>query len=66
MCVCNKIEYNSFREAQEVINYSKKHKHKDGRRLNRLMGKKGKKLERSYNCELCGKWHITSQKERYV
>jgi len=30
------------------------------------MGKKGKKLERSYYSELCGKWHITSQKERYV
>jgi len=63
---CWKIQYNSFRDAQEVINYSRKHRYNNGKRVNRLIGKKDKKLERSYNCEECGYWHITSQKERDV
>ena len=61
---CCKIRYASFREAQGVINLSKKHRYKDGKRVNRLMGRKDKQLQRSYKCEVCGYWHITSQKER--
>lgn len=61
---CSKIGYSSFREAQAVINYSKKHRYKYGKRMNKLMGKKDKQLQRSYKCEVCGFWHITSQKER--
>lgn len=61
---CWKIAYNSFREAQGVINYSRKHRYKDGKRMNRLVGEKGKQLQRSYKCDECGFWHITSQKER--
>ena len=63
---CWKIAYPSFREAQSIINYSRKHRYNNGKRVNRLIGKKDKKLERSYNCEECGMWHITSQKERNV
>lgn len=61
-CSTGKIQYNSYREAQEVINYSKKHRYStSGRRMNRLIGKKGKQLKRSYKCDVCGHWHITSQ-----
>ena len=63
---CWKLAYNSFREAQEVINYSKKHRYSNGKRRNKLMGKKDKQLQRSYKCDECGMWHITSQKERDV
>lgn len=60
---CSKIRYGSFREAQGVINYSKRHRYKDGKRVNRLMGRKDKQLQRSYKCDICGFWHITSQKK---
>lgn len=58
---CTKLQYPSFREAQEVINSSKKHRYIDGRRINRLKGRKDKRLQRSYKCDDCGFWHITSQ-----
>ena len=61
-CVTGKIQYNSFRDAQTVVNHSKKHRYdKNGNRMNRLVGRKGKKLQRSYQCEICNFWHITSQ-----
>lgn len=63
---CWKLAYPSFREAQTVINFSRKHRYKDGKRVNRLMGRKDKQLQRSYKCDDCGMWHITSQKERDV
>ena len=63
--MCDKIEYGSFRDAQAVINGAKKHRYdKKGNRLNRLMGRKDKKLQRSYWCEECGNWHITSQPDK--
>lgn len=38
---CTKIAYNSFREAQAVINYGKNHhKYVNGRRINKRMVKK--------------------------
>ena len=49
---CDKRSYSSFREAQEVLNRSKKH-HRDG--------KKDKKLRRSYLCDPCGMFHLTSR-----
>jgi len=64
MCDSGKIEYGSFREAQEVINTSKKHRYKNGQRINRLMGRKDKQLQRSYRCEECGGWHVTSQPDK--
>lgn len=61
---CAKIPYNSFREAQEVINYAKNNRrYVGGRRINRKVGKKDKRPVRSYRCPECGKWHITSQPE---
>ncbi len=63
---CFKLAYPSFREAQGVINHSRKHRYVDGKRVNRLMGRKDKQLQRSYKCDECGMWHITSQKERDV
>jgi len=60
---CTKRQYNSYRDAQTVINYSKKHRrYHNGKRMNRLIGKKDKQLQRSYKCDECGMWHITSQK----
>ena len=64
MCYCGKIEYGSYREAQEVINNSKKHRYTNGQRINRLMGRKDKQLQRSYKCEEGGCWHVTSQPEK--
>jgi len=62
--MCNKIEYGSFREAQGVVNAARKHRYANGQRMNRLMGRKDKKLQRSYKCEECGYWHITSQPDK--
>lgn len=49
---CDKQTFRSFREAQEVLNKSKKH-HRGG--------KKDKKLRRSYKCDNCGMYHLTSK-----
>jgi len=62
--LCGKIQYNSFREAQEVINYAKNHRrYFRGKRVNRKIGKKDIRPQRSYKCEVCGFWHLTSQPE---
>lgn len=59
---CGKIQYNSFKEAQAVINYGKNHRrYINGRRINRRIGKKDIRPIRSYKCEVCGFWHLTSQ-----
>ena len=59
--ICAKIAYNSFREAQAVINYGKNHHRYNGtKRANRKVGKKDKRPVRSYKCPECGKWHLTS------
>jgi hypothetical protein len=60
---CAKIQYRSFREAQEVINNTKKHRFLQGKRMNRKIGKKDKRPIRSYKCHICGFWHLTSQQE---
>jgi hypothetical protein len=64
MELCSKIPYNSFREAQEVLNSVKDHKYTDGKRRNRHMGNKSKRPIRSYKCDICNKWHLTSKNDR--
>lgn len=60
--LCVKIQYRSFREAQAVINYGKSHRrYSNGKRINRRVGKKDIRPIRSYRCEVCGFWHLTSQ-----
>jgi hypothetical protein len=60
--LCEKIQYRSFREAQEAINYPKNHRrYNNGIRANRRVGKKDIRPIRSYKCETCGFWHLTSQ-----
>ena len=60
--LCVKIQYRSFKEAQAVINYAKNHRrYLNGKRVNRRMGKKDIRPIRSYKCEICGFWHLTSQ-----
>ena len=59
---CDKIAFSSFREAQEVINTAHKHKYSKGKRINK---KKAKIPQRSYKCEFCGYWHLTSSKNKF-
>ena len=54
---CSKRAYTSFRTAQGVINAATK-----GHKRNRRLGRHDKIPRRSYKCELCGFWHITSKK----
>ena len=62
--LCEKIKYKSFKEAQAVINYAKNHRRFiNGKRSNRRMGKKDIRPVRSYKCDMCGFWHLTSQPE---
>lgn len=57
---CEKVGYSSFAEAQAALNRIRhRHVFKEGRRVNRQ--KKKKKLQRSYKCDRCGLWHLTSQ-----
>ena len=63
--LCKKIQYRSFREAQEAINYGKTHRrYNDGKRYNKRIGKKDIRPVRSYKCEVCGFWHLTSQPKK--
>jgi hypothetical protein len=52
--VCDKISYHTKQEAQIVIDGSRKD--------NRTAQRRRRKLQYSYKCTKCGKWHITSQK----
>jgi hypothetical protein len=59
---CGKVKYHSFRDAQEAINNGKKHRRFiNGKRVNRRVGKKDIRPVRSYKCDDCGFWHLTSQ-----
>jgi hypothetical protein len=62
-CGCNKIQYPSFRDAQEAINCGKRHRYINGQRMNRRVGRKDYRPVRSYKCDICGFWHLTSQSE---
>jgi hypothetical protein len=61
--MCEKISYDSFSEAQKVVNKANNSKrfYVDGRRMNRNQNKKPK---RPYRCEICGMVHLTSQKKK--
>jgi hypothetical protein len=59
---CNKVQFNSFRDAQGAINLSKRHRiYANGKRINKRIGKKDIRPVRSYRCEECGFWHLTSK-----
>jgi len=53
---CEKIPYNTYFEAQTVINQA----NSQGRRILRHLNRK--KPKRAYKCPYCGKYHLTSQK----
>ena len=58
--MCEKVTYETFNEAQKAVQGFKKGRSygKSGRRL------ATKKPKRAYKCEICGKYHITSQKKK--
>jgi hypothetical protein len=59
---CHKVRYRSFRDAQAILNCVKHpRKYAKGRKAGRRVGKKDMKPQRSYQCEICGYWHLTSQ-----
>lgn len=61
---CFKVQYRSFREAQAIINCVKHpRRYAKGRKTGRRVGKKDIKPIRSYRCEICGYWHLTSQQD---
>jgi hypothetical protein len=56
---CDKIAYDSYSEAQKVINQAKNIRiYCNGKRIKRSPPKKPKRV---YKCEHCGKWHLTSK-----
>ena len=59
--MCQKIDYPSKEEAVKDAAYIRVQK----RRFNHRSGspKSGRKL-RPYECNLCGKWHLTTAKSR--
>ena len=58
---CFKIQYRSQREAQAILNCVKHPRRYARGRGGRRVGKKDMKPQRSYRCEICGYWHLTSQ-----
>lgn len=53
----------SQKEANTVKNRFKRHVYKGNHRSYRMnTGANGKIPVRSYRCEFCGSWHLTSQK----
>lgn len=63
--MCDKIPYETYAEAQHVINVAHKIPHKiemdTGRRINRRQKPRPKRV---YKCEECGKYHLTSKLKR--
>jgi hypothetical protein len=61
---CHKVRYRSYRDAQSIINCVKHpRRYARGRKAGRRVGKKDIKPIRSYRCEICGFWHLTSQQD---
>ena len=54
---CGKLAFDTHKEAQAVISYNT-----TGRRKNRHRATKQPK--RVYKCQFCGKWHLTSKKNK--
>ena len=61
---CNKIKYNSYKEAQTELNRIRNQKfYNKGRRINKkIHNNKNKRPNRVYKCDICGYWHLTSKK----
>lgn len=62
--MCEKIAYDTYFEAQQYVNFAKKHPNKrikNGKRINRMQSKLPKRV---YKCEQCGKYHLTSRKKK--
>lgn len=63
-CSSGKISFETFSEAQRIINKANKsntHSYKRGKRLNRQTNKRPKRV---YKCDECGKYHLTSKLKR--
>jgi hypothetical protein len=58
--ICEKVKYDSFFDAENAISGFKSGR-AYGKSRRRLSTKKPK---RAYKCEVCGKYHITSQKNK--
>ena len=58
--MCDKTTYNSFSDAEKAISgfYNGRAYGKNRRRL------ATKKPKRAYKCDVCGKFHITSKKNK--
>jgi len=59
--MCEKITYDSFFDAQTVVNKAAKF----GRNSSRIRRLKNKIPKRVYRCEECGKYHLTSKLKKY-
>lgn len=55
--MCDKTTYQSFFEAEKALSGFKKGRSYHGRRV------ATKKPKRAYKCEVCGLYHLTSQKK---
>lgn len=65
MCITNKQSYDTFSEAQTVINRANNAtRNMDHRTLKRCNRNQGKRPKRAYKCSVCGKYHITSLKKQ--
>lgn len=60
---CEKTTYETFGEAQKVINGFKKVGRSYGKNKRKFATKKPKRV---YKCEICDKYHITSQNKAKV
>lgn len=56
--MCDKTTYESFSDAEKTISEFK------NRRVYNYRRHATKKPKRAYKCEICGKYHITSQKNK--
>lgn len=56
--MCEKLSFDSFFEAQKVVNKAMSY----GRAINRH--RSNKKPKRCYKCPDCGKVHLTSKKKQ--
>ena len=61
---CNKVPYTSYREAQTQLHRIGKKFWRDGSVVGRINPSGDKKPKRSYQCEICGQWHLTSISEK--
>lgn len=57
--MCDKVTYESFGEAQKALLGFKKGRNYSRRKTS------SKKPKRAYKCEICGKYHLTSQKKKH-